>query len=188
MQKRQQIQIISGVMAVAGVIFIGVFLFLYLGKYKMGRYKHSLYDFSVQYPLNWAVNDKEEGIAVMFISPQEGEMDVFRENVNIVVQDLAQVSQDPLDLDKYSRVAVNQMKIVFGDGMEILESESQFFAGLPGYRFVYLGHGGPFDVQYMHLWTIKDNKAYQFTYTASSTGFETKMGIVKRMAKSFRIL
>ena len=122
--------------------------------------------------------------AVLFYSPQENDLDFFKESVNVVVQD---ISGNPLNLKEYSQLAIEQMKVVFGDNMVIFESAPTFFADQSGYKLIFVGKGPETDLRYMSVWTIKGLTAYQVTYTALNSQYERYISKVKKMLKSFRI-
>ena len=123
-------------------------------------------------------------LAAAFLSPLENKMDNFKENVNIVVQDL---KENPLSLDEYSETAIKQMKAVFELNMKILDQGPTYLSGRPAYRLIYLGKAGKWDYKFMYVWTIVNDKAYQFNFTALSTTYNDYIRIAKKMMRSFKI-
>lgn len=128
--------------------------------------------------------ENQSGVAAMFFSPKEGPLDAFTENMNIVVQD---ISSNPMDLQQYSDIAITQMRAVFKDEMQIVKSEPFFFAGRMGYKLVYTGKNPGGDIKFMHVWTIKDNIAYQITYSALVSSFDRFLPTAEKMIRSFKI-
>ena len=140
--------------------------------------------YSIKYPSDWALEQQAGGTSVIFLSSQENDLDIFRENVSVVVQD---ISAHPMDLQKYSELAVSQMELVFKENLVILESAPARFAQRQGYKFEFLGKGPETELHYLIYWTISGVTAYQVTYTALSSQFDRYLFKVKRMFSSFRI-
>ena len=93
--------------------------------------------FTMSYPARWEKMVGANGTAVLFLSPPSTPLDIYRENVNIVVQD---TSRNPLELKDYSELAVTQMKAVFKSNLSVIEDKSVWFAGQPGHKFMYIGY------------------------------------------------
>ena len=55
--------------------------------------------YSVQYPNDWAKEIR--GNSILFLSPLNGSGDRFKENVNLMLQDL---SQQPVTLEQYTDI------------------------------------------------------------------------------------
>ncbi|MBI2579394.1 MAG: hypothetical protein HYW27_00650 [Candidatus Aenigmarchaeota archaeon] len=65
-------------------------------------YENPSYGISMNYPSDWNVNEEAESIVVAFMSPSEDKNDRYRENVNVVMNDLS--GQD-MNLETYSSLA-----------------------------------------------------------------------------------
>jgi len=182
-QRKKQYIIIS-IVAGIGIILIVSGAWVVSREYRFRSYTNDEYGFSINYPALWSLEENTNGTAVLFYSPQENDLDFFKENVNVVVQD---ISGNPLNLKDYSQLAIEQMEAVFEDNMIILESEPTFFAGQSGYKLVFIGKSPETDLRYMIVWTVKGLTAYQVTYTALNSQYERYISKVKKMLKSFRI-
>lgn len=184
MRRRRRQAIIFGVIAGTGFTLIFIVGWIYFQKYRFNTYTHPTAGFSIQYPAQWSFSENKDGAAVVFYSPPESDLDVFRENVNIVIQDL---SQNPMTLDKYTETAIYQMQAVFEHNLVILESVPALVSGLPGHKFVFLGKGPETEMQFMVVWTLDGLTTYQVTYTALSPHYEKYLGKINRMFRSFKI-
>ena len=155
-------------------------------EYRSNEYHSKAGGFSIRYPVTWSFQENTGGAAVIFFSPKANELDFFKENVNIVVQD---ISQAPMEAgDKTAVVsAIKQMQIVFEDNFVIIESGPTFIAGQVAYKLIFLGKGPDTELKYMSVWTIKGLTAYQITYTALSSQYDLYIKEMKRMVSSFRI-
>lgn len=65
--------------------------------------------FSIEIPSGWEIQRDVMGASLLGISPQEGKSDSFRENVNVVVEQLA----SPLSGSEYFEASQNVLKKVF---------------------------------------------------------------------------
>lgn len=184
MQRRQRQTLIATVIAAIGLILIAAVGWFYLKQFRTISYENSRYGFALKYPANWSFAENMGGAAAVFYSPKENALDIFRENVNVVVQD---ISHNPMDLKKYTETAITQMQAVFGTNLEILDSSPTTIDGREGHQFGFLGKGPEGNVQYMCRWTIVGTSAYQITYTATESGYPKFLKQAERMMKSFKI-
>lgn len=185
MHNRKQSTLIYGGITLVAVIGILITLFVMYngGTYK--KYTSAKYNFSMLYPDGWSMSEMVPGVAVQFFSPLESGTDPFKENVNIVYQDHAVM---PMDLQKYTDTAIEQVLAVFKQNVQIITSEPTTLSGKPAYKFLYIGTGpNNFEIKIMHVWTTENNKAYQFTYAAYPYKFDKYWPKVRKMLGSFQI-
>lgn len=170
-----------------GILLILVVLGLYLDDSDFNLYRSSKYKFTVQYPSDWDVLEGSDlpGMAVQFRSPKQHELDVFPENVSIIVQE---VPPEKLDLEAYSQDAVKQLVTVMEGEVEYLEKGYTTFAGRKAYKLIYKGveRDGP-TFKIMHIWTIAGFKAYQFNFGSQLSQWDAFIGKVNKMARSFKL-
>ena len=186
MKKRDMLIFFYGFVAGIGLIIACLGAWNIFNETKFIQYKHPTGFFEISYPPEWSMIENEAGAAAIFYSPLENELDVFKENVNIVIQDL---SAKPMPLEQYTKTAINQMKVVFKEKMEVLESTPVYIGGLQGHKFVFMGAGNDGDLKFMSMWTIKGETAFQFTYTGLKAGddWDQYKKVADKMAKSFKI-
>lgn len=146
------------------------------------EYRSAEDGFSVKYPVRWDIKEDQVGAAVIFVSPLENKLDVFRENVNVVIQNF---SPHPVTLEEYTQIAIDQMKFTLRDNMTILESSSFYLGDEDGRKFVYLGKGDGTELKFMHVWTVIDSKAYQITFAALASQFDKYLPQAEKMIQSF---
>src|SRR3989338_8996560 len=115
MQRRQKQTIIASVTSAIGLALILTAGWFFLKPYWSLGYENGQYGFALKYPASWSLAENKEGPAAIFYSPKGSALDIFPENVNIVVQD---ISHDPMDLEKYTKTAIVQMQAVFGTNLE----------------------------------------------------------------------
>jgi hypothetical protein len=138
----------------------------------------------IQYPEEWEVNTAGQmGTSFILLSPLEPENDQFRENVNLLIQDL---QGQQLDLDTYVKLSENQVKTLITDG-EILESERQKNSNGMHHKLVYNGKQGQLDLRFEQLFWVIDDKAYILTFTSEKEKFAMYRSMSEKIMNSFKM-
>ncbi|HPN88405.1 MAG TPA: PsbP-related protein [Candidatus Omnitrophota bacterium] len=184
MQRRKQQIIMIVIIGVLGALLILFSVKVLWKQWGFKNYVNNAYGFSMKYPASWNYKENVDGAAVVFFAPPENALDIFAENVNVVVQNL---SAKRMSLKQYTDIAIDQMKAVFGDNLEILQSEPMSLSGEFGYKFVFIGKGPQGNFKFWCSWTMKDKNAYQVTYAALFPQYDKYIGQVEGMVKSFRV-
>lgn len=184
MSRREKQNRINSIIAGIGILLILSVAWIVSKEYRFKSYQSSEHGFTIKYPASWAYEENINGAAIIFYSPQENDLDFFKESVNVVVQN---IGGNPLNLKAYSALAIKQMEAVFGENMITLESAPTFIADQSGYKLVFIGKGPDTDFQYMSVWMIDGVTAYQVTYTSLVSQYERYLSKVKKMVRSFRI-
>jgi hypothetical protein len=182
-ERRKQSWIYGTVLGVS----LFVILLAVLASIKIINYKEYVdveAGFKMKYPVNWTVIRRPEGGAVVaFVSPKATEWDPYLENVNITIQPL----WEPMDLNKFSEVATKQLTGTFKELIKVQESKRASMAGRPAFRLVYVGNvKGP--IKFMHVWVLKNNQGYIFTYSAAAQDVDKYRRFVQGMIKSFQFI
>jgi hypothetical protein len=165
-------------------VLVFIFLIAFLAQHAMPIYVDKVNKFSMRFPATWKKVENRDGAAVIFISPLQNKLDIFPENVNVVVQD---ISGNIMSLEDYTRTAIMQVQVVFKDSIQITQSEGTYLSGHPAYKFVYIGKGPETEFKIMHVWTVVGTTAYQITYTALASQFDQYIDQVNKMVDSFRL-
>ncbi len=125
------------------------------------------------------------GSVVMFLSPLENPEDKFRENLNVVIQDL---SSQPLSLDEFTKFSLEQLDQII-TMFRIEESVTDAtLDGNPARKIVFNSVMGKYNLKTMQVWAIKGNEAYVLTYAAQSSKYFNYLSIIEHMVISFKIL
>ena len=180
--KKKQQSLWFILIGIVGFGLISAVLWLQYQKIRFVRYNHP--QFSVKYPALWTREENKNGAEVILYSPMENELDLFQENVNVVVQD---VDQRVRSLQEYSEMAIMQMKVVFEKNIEIRESAPTYLSGNPAHKLVFIGHGPDGDLEYMVAWTLAKGKAYQITYTSMADSYDKYLPQVEKIFNSLDI-
>ncbi len=140
--------------------------------------------YSIQYPLAWIIDTSRQfGSDLFLLSPNESEMDKFKENVNVMIQNLKGLN---LDLDKFVQVSESQVKTYVTNG-KVLESKRINQNGLEFHKLIYLGAQGVFSLKTEQYYFIKDEKAFVVTFVAEEDQFDKYIVIAEKMMQSFKI-
>ena len=185
MKRRTKQIFISGII---GIFLIALTMYLKYRIEGMRTYKDPQHRFTIHYPKKWEVRQKTAGADVLFLSPRDGDLDLFRENVSVIVQPLD--AQKPHSLSDYSYKAVNQVTTVFGINLKVLENNPLAeLDGRAAHRFSFIGRGQEGSYKYLMVWTINkaQTKAYQITYAAILAQFDRYEPQVEKMLQSFKI-
>jgi hypothetical protein len=125
--------------------------------------------FTIQYPPNWELNQgKQMGTSFILLSPQESEKDFFRENINLLIQDLAGYN---IDLDKYTDISVNQVKNLVTNST-LLESKRIKLGNDEYQKVIYTGDQGVFHLKFEQYFRVVKKKAYVLTFTTEQNKFD----------------
>jgi hypothetical protein len=140
--------------------------------------------YSIQYPQAWIIDtSKQFGSDLFLLSPHESEMDKFKENVNVMIQNLKGLN---LDLDKFVQVSENQVTTYVTNG-KVLESKRINQNGLEFHKLIYSGAQGVFSLKTEQYYFIKDEKAFVVTFVAEEDQFNKYIVIAEKMLNSFKI-
>ena len=136
--------------------------------------------FTIDYPSTWEVNQSGQmGMTFALFSPIKFDGDQFRENVNLVIQDL---SGHDMDLTDFVNLSENQIRTMMQDG-EILKSEKSGDYHL----MVYSGTMGQYQLKFSQRYWLIDNKAYILTLTAEQAEFDNYKRMCNQIMDSFQI-
>ena len=184
MEQRKKQTLLAGVAALLGIVLILGVVLTMSREHRFKKYHNTAGGFSISYPATWDFQENKGGAAVIFFSPEENDLDFFKENVNVVVQD---ISGNPMTLKAYSELAIKQMQLMFKDNFVAIESAPTFVDGQAAYKLIFIGKGPDTELKYMSVWLIKDLTAYQITYTALFFQYDRYIGKMKSMVNSFHI-
>lgn len=148
----------------------------------LSTYQNATYKLSIQYPRKWVKKEKIMGLLVMFLSPQESSADKFQENLNIVVQPLPR----PIKLAEVTRLDTQQMKKLIGD-FKLISSKPTTLGNNRANQIVFTGKQGNFNLKWMQVFTITNNKIYVLTYTAEVGKYSSFLGTIQKTIDSFRL-
>jgi len=145
-------------------------------------YVNSSFGFRIKYPPDWSPQAGSAGAAIAFVSPAQGSSDSFRENVNVLVEDLADPS---MSLGQYTDTSLRQAKTAI-DAFRLLRSGPATLASRSAERVIYLGQIGR-DLKFESVWLVEKGRAYVVTYTATPDAFAGTAPTAEAVIGSFEL-
>lgn len=126
--------------------------------------------FSIRYPGNWQMQTSENPqVALILMSPQENDSDLFRENINLLVQDLNGLN---MDLNSYTKLSESQISQALKKAKIDLSKRLFDPQGNEYHKLIYSGEQGGYHLKFEQLYRLHNNKAWVLTYTAVLDDFE----------------
>lgn len=141
-------------------------------------------DYSIRYPKDWKRESGQDfGTEFMLMSARTSPQDEFKENINLVVQDLSNTN---LDLEKYTAISEEQIM----EGMEnakIIRSERSNKHGETAQRIIYSGIYEKRALKFEQYYWIKNSKAFVLTLTCEAEQFDDYKEVGEEILGSFRL-
>jgi serine/threonine-protein kinase len=139
-------------------------------------------NYAIQYPTNWQLTEfLQKGIPFCVFSPLENEVDKFKENINLMIQDL---SGRNIDLNKYVALSEEQVKTMVPNS-SLLESKRIKSGDTEFHKVIYTGVQNNFHLQFeQHYWVI-NQKAYILTLTCEQKKFADEQILGEKILNSF---
>jgi hypothetical protein len=140
--------------------------------------------YSIQYPETWDLDKSGQmGMSFILLSKKTSPQDQFRDNVNLLIQDL---QGQKINLDKYVEISEGQIKTMVTNG-NLLESKRLSENGSEFQKIIYTGDQGVYKLKFEQYFWIKDGKAYVLTLTCELEQFETYKVTSEKILNSFRL-
>lgn len=151
------------------------------------HYESKQYRFSLDYPADWAVFENIiKQSAVAFIPPKEkgDKKDALIDAVSFVFLDM---SRQPMTLDQFVKVGIENFRISSGGSFTILESKPIPIGGLPGHVFSFIPKSGQMaGMRFVVYSAIRGTKAITITYLGQKESFGRNSRKVKKMVESLK--
>lgn len=141
-------------------------------------------DYSIRYPVTWALdNSGQSGVILQLFSAQTSAEDNFRENVNLVIQDLT--GQKVQTLDQYTQLSESQIKMFMTDS-EILSSDRLTKDGQEYQKVIFSAVQGQFKLKSEQYYLIKGHLAYVLTLTCTEDTYDSYLEEGEKIMDSFK--
>ena len=113
-------------------------------------------NYSIEYPSDWELNKSGQmGTKFILFSQLTSKNDQFKENVNLIVQDL---TGHNIDLNQYVEISENQIKTMITDG-NIISSERVKKDEKEFQRVIYTGKQGIYDLQFVQYYWVENHRS-----------------------------
>jgi PsbP. len=140
-------------------------------------------DYQIEYPKSWTLDTSGlAGSELFVLSPVENDSDKFKENVSLIIQNLAGQS---IGLDKYKEISEKQIASL-GTDIKLLESSKVKKSKGDFYRISYIMSQANFKLIIASYCYIKGEKAYLITFTSEVDKYEQYKTIGDKILDSFQ--
>ena len=144
-----------------------------------------LAQYTISYPDTWE-KTMNEGY-VTFLTAARDSNDNFRENVNVLIQDL---SQQPTSMDQYTQITKDWITETAGPEGLISEATIEL-SGESAKEVIYKLPATAFDFEepllFYQVWIVKPEKAYLLTYSGTAAEFDLHLEHAKKTIHSFKL-
>tara|TARA_B100000809_G_scaffold104252_1_gene102796 strand:- start:6179 stop:6730 length:552 start_codon:yes stop_codon:yes gene_type:complete len=141
-------------------------------------------NYSIKHPSYWELNKSGQlGTSFILFSPASSEEDQFKENVNLLIQDLTDLH---FNLDEYVQLSLNQIKEIATDAKSI-ESEKVPSGNSNYQKVIYTANQGDFLLKFEQYYWVQNNKAYVLTLTCEKDQFDAFKMTGEKILNSFKI-
>lgn len=151
-------------------------------------------NYSIKYPADWDLqqsDDLKSGTPVnptvryqfAVLSQRESPQDQFRENVNLVIEDL---NGKKLDLDQYAQVATSQLKALMKN-CKILENKKISKGYRQHYKTIWTWEYQTIPLKVEQYTWLLDGKAYILTFTSEQSKFAQSQQTGKKILDTFTL-
>ncbi|NOY48320.1 MAG: hypothetical protein GXO84_09040 [Chlorobi bacterium] len=165
------------------IMFVAILIsIISCSSFSWDTYTDKANSFSIQYPNNWTKEIR--GSSIVFLSPLNGQGDLFKENVNVMLQDL---SQQELSLEDYTEITRKSVITNLGK-QSIVSLKDVTLKEVAAKEFIYKMNLNGNNLKIKQYWFIQNKKAYLFTYTAEPSKFNDYEAVASKIVESFKFL
>lgn len=162
------------------LVFVLSMIFAVSQAQEMKSYIDEISKISIEYPLGWKYQASPV-TSFILIRPLEEEDQVFRENINLIIND----SQD-LKLKEYVGAAKMQLKSQLPN-YKVLSTEYIELGGKKYAQIIYQHDAQNLPLQVAYYILLHKGKSYNLTCSTTRDNFETYLPVFKKMVSSFTV-
>lgn len=141
-------------------------------------------DYSIQYPMNWIVdNSGQLGAELFLFSPEESKEDQFIESINLVITDL---TAQKASLSEYIQKSEEELASMITN-FKLLENKQVQNQNGECQEMLYTGDHNQYKLQFKKFYWIRNNKAFVLTFTGEQANFEDYSKMTDKILNSFLI-
>lgn len=150
---------------------------------KWNNYKKNNY--SIKYPETWQLDlSGQFNTSFILLSEQETETDSFRENINLLIQDISAYN---LTLADYVKLSEEQVKNMITNSI-IIENKRITNAKGEYQHIIYTGTQGKLNLRFEQYYWVLNKKAYILTFTCELESKKEMKAIGEQILTSFNLL
>lgn len=139
-------------------------------------------NYTMSYPLSWELDESGTmGTSFFIYAPSVSKEDPFRENVNLLIQDLSAYN---IDLNQFTEISEGQIKTMITNST-LIESKRIKDERGEYHKIIYSGDQGIFQLTFEQYYWVIDKKAYILTFTCEQDNYAEMAEIGERILNSF---
>lgn len=168
------------------IIRVSVFLFLLLPSIGNSQNweTYSKDNYNIDYPNNWDLDDSGTMGSKFFIfSRLVSVADDFKENVNLITQDLSAYN---VNLDQFVNMSTDQVVAMIKEG-NIISSDRLSKNGVEQHMLVYTGRQNDHILRFEQRFWIIDKIAYILTFTSKLDDYSQYQEVGTKIIESFEM-
>ena len=145
-------------------------------------YENSANGIKIKYPKDWTIQEGLMGSLAAIISPLEDTNDKYRENFNIITENIP----ENIDLDKYKDASLELLNNLITN-YKLLKSEKTNIMQKSAYKIMYTGVQGKFNLEFVQIFSILEKKSIVFTFVTEENKYSKFESIIDEMIKSIEL-
>lgn len=158
---------------------LGVLL-VYVLVSSVQAYTNQEYNFSIEPPSGWTVDDTTTLAVVFFYGPTEWS---FRVNVNIQVESLPTT----MTVEQYASAVKEQLRI-FLDNYELVSERTRVINEVDAYELILTFAQAGISIKEKQVYLVEAKKAYIIAYAASPTSYQKYLSAFESSVETFKIV
>lgn len=144
--------------------------------------KLSKRNYKIDYPKDWQVDESGQfGTDFMLLSQLATSTDQFRENINLVIQDLSDMG---IDLDQFVALSEGQLTSMFNN-CRIIESSRKKREGKQFHKILFTAKQGMYDLKFQQYYWLMNDEAYILTFTCEEKVYDDYKELGESIMDSF---
>lgn len=140
-------------------------------------------NYHIDYPENWTLDTTNTATCFIIFSPLSSDTDEFKENLNLVVQDLSGLN---FDLDNFTALSEQQIQNYMEES-DLTENERLKKGNQEYQHLIYTAKSGGKLLRFEQYYWLINEKAYVLTFTAELQYFDQYKSISKEILDSFEL-
>lgn len=152
-------------------------------------YSNPNHGIRIDYPANWKLDEHPytDKFIALLTSTLKNNSDVSPATFTVSVETL----KKNVSLDNYTNANLAKAKQSL-PRFQVIDSNATILAGIPAHKIVYTFVSPDPAIQIpfksMNIWTIKQGKAYNISYTQARSQYNKYLEVIEHMINSFRII
>jgi hypothetical protein len=141
-------------------------------------------EYSIKYLTTWELDQSGQmGSSFILFSSLESADDQFRDNINLLVQNLEGLN---IDLDAFTSLSEEQIQS-FGENAKLFESTRVKTKKVEYQKIIYASDMDVYKLKFEQYYFVQNEKAYILTFTAEQSKFDYYLALAEEMMNSFKL-